>query len=86
MARRYPGNLQKYCEKCGVGTIISCPSCQTAIRGYDMDSGVIAPYVVPSFCYECGKAFPWVEARINAARDLFDELDELDAVDREILK
>lgn len=40
----------------------------------------------PSYCHNCGSPFPWTAARLQAAKDLADELDELDNEDREILK
>jgi len=39
-----------------------------------------------SFCHECGKPYPWTEAKIEAAKELSDELDGLNAEERNILK
>ena len=43
-------------------------------------------YNTPAFCYQCGKPFPWTAARLRAAEDLADELDDLTNDDRESLK
>jgi len=40
----------------------------------------------PSFCPDCGKPYPWTEAKLKAARELSDELDSLSPKERELLK
>ena len=88
MARDYPQRNQDHCDKCGTPTIMACPSCQTAIRGFYHVPGVIgfAEYDAPAFCHKCGKPFPWTTARLRAAEELADELDGLTPDDREFLK
>lgn len=88
MAHGSPSRYQDYCDKCGAPTIIECPSCQTAIRGFYSIPGVFlaSKYVAPAFCYHCGKPFPWTSARLRAAEDLADELDSLTPDDRVSLK
>ena len=89
MAHDYPNSNQNHCDKCGAPTIMACPSCQTAIRGFYHASAVIKmfnDYDAPAFCYKCGKPFPWTFARLRAAEDLADELDGLTSDDRESLK
>jgi len=77
---RSPELMQEHCSKCGNPTITQCPRCQAAIRGdYDVP-GVCAigfPYEPPSYCHACGAAFPWTEARIRAAIQMFVEFGEL---------
>ena len=73
MAHDYPDSNQDHCDKCGAPTIMDCPSCQIAIRA-------------PAFCYKCGKPFPWTNARLRAAEDLADELDDITSDERESLK
>ena len=34
MAHDYPNSNQDHCDKCGAPTIMDCPSCQIAIRGF----------------------------------------------------
>jgi len=41
---------------------------------------------LPSFCPECGKPYPWTEAKLKAAQELSDEIDNLSPEEREILK
>ena len=38
------------------------------------------------FCPDCGKAYPWTEAKLKAAKELSDELDNLSAEERDLLK
>ena len=41
---------------------------------------------LPIFCPDCGKPYPWTEAKLKAAKELADELDELTPEERELLK
>jgi hypothetical protein len=41
---------------------------------------------VPAYCHSCGKPYPWTAARIDAAKELSDELDGLTAEEKEQLK
>ncbi len=88
MARDYPNSNQDYCDKCGAPTIMACPSCQTAIRGFYHVPGAIGVehYAAPAFCHKCGKPFPWAAAGLRAAEALADELDGLTSEERESLK
>ena len=47
---------------------------------------MVVPYTPPNFCFKCGKPFPWTAARIEAAKDLAGEIDELTAEERDTLK
>ena len=79
----------KFCSACGELVIAFCQECQADIRGHYVPpgvSGVGGRYVPPSFCYECGKPFPWTVRALAAARELTDELDGLTADDRAKLK
>jgi hypothetical protein len=49
-------------------------------------TGVGGRYSPPSFCTECGKPYPWTERRLAAARELADELEDVEPQDRERLK
>jgi hypothetical protein len=40
---------------------------------------------IPSFCEKCGKPFPWTESRLEAAKDLANQL-ELDIPERTLLE
>jgi len=40
----------------------------------------------PAFCPECGKSFPWTERSVEAAKELADEIEEIDEAEREKAK
>jgi hypothetical protein len=39
-------------------------------------------YILPAFCYNCGKPYPWTEAKLVAAKEYTEELEELNAEDK----
>ena len=41
---------------------------------------------VRSFCPNCGKSYPWTEAKLKAAQELSDEVDNLSPEERDLLK
>lgn len=86
-----PEHNKKFCDKCGAPTITDCQNCNTPIKGLYHRSSDIRAYhptdlALPSFCPHCGNPYPWTEARLKAARELADELDNLSLEEREILK
>ena len=87
-ARDYPNLNQVHCDKCGSGTITTCPACATEIRGTYHVPGVIGfdDYKAPAFCYKCGEPFPWTAAAFCAAEELAGELDDLSDDEKESLK
>jgi len=84
-ARRFSQFNQKFCKKCGAATITACRHCKADIRGHNIGGAVLATFHVPGFCHECGEPYPWVETKIEAARELAKELEELTAEDKETL-
>ena len=87
-ARSSPGFNQKCCVKCGAATVTSCQHCKSDIRGkYNSQDAfsVIGIYHTPSFCHECGKPYPWTEMKIEAARELAQELEGLTPEEKEAL-
>ena len=64
--------LENFCSLCGARTITHCQSCSTPIRGhYSMDNvAIFCEYEVPSYCYNCGKPYPWTESALQAAAEL----------------
>ena len=38
----------------------------------------LAEFRAPEFCHECGAPYPWTKAKIEAANEFVDDLDELD--------
>jgi len=88
---KLPQHNKKFCDKCGATAITSCQNCNAPIRGEYHQAHVIKPIYynelkLPSFCYECGKPYPWTEAKLKAAKELSDEIDNLSPEERELLK
>ena len=84
-----PGHEQKFCPRCGEAAVTRCESCQAEIRGRYEVPGVIDytnTYATPGFCHSCGKPYPWTERRLQAAKELADELDELSETERLTLR
>lgn len=69
----------KYCPKCGETTITNCPICSEPIRGrYQNCEGFFSrKYRAPAYCHNCGKPFPWTKLKLEAARELINDVDEL---------
>ena len=59
-----PENRQEYCDQCGAKTITTCPICNKPIRGHHYVPGVASMLTtpVPEFCFNCGKAYPWIKS------------------------
>jgi len=86
-----PDHNSDFCDKCGAATITECQNCNKPIRGiyhspYHLISSDVTSFALRSFCPECGKAYPWTETRLKAAKELSDELENLSPEEREILK
>ena len=85
-AESHPDKKQDHCIKCGAATVIECPNCKEPIRGYLHGSGEhSALNVPPSFCHKCGKPYPWMQARLQTAKELLYHDDKLSLEDREKL-
>ena len=80
----------KFCKKCGAPTITKCPACSEAIQGeYEVEGVLVLGFGMrtpPAFCHACGKAYPWTSARIEAAKAIADEIDELTTSEKLLLK
>ena len=77
---------RNFCERCGAPTIINCPYCSATIRGSYRTRSSTSSFTRPSYCPDCGKAYPWIEARLKAAQELSDEVDNLSPEERSLLK
>ncbi len=80
---------QDFCSRCGAETATACPDCGSSIRGYYYVEGVVSPlreFALPRFCHACGKPYPWIQTKLDAANELVEELDDLGDDDRAILK
>ena len=66
---------------------ITMQSLNADIQGeyHDPDIAVLSEVSAPSFCKDCGAAFPWTTSKLQAARDLAQELEEISTEDRDIL-
>lgn len=71
---------QNFCDKCGSETITSCPNCNSKIRGHYKVEGVAylgsSMKSPPSYCYNCGKPYPWTESSLKSAQELL-ELEDI---------
>lgn len=86
----------KYCKECGTKIISGCPSCNTEILGCEkyqyegfMPNSVntgYSGYSLPKFCHHCGEPYPWMQAILKNLEEIIDMADELDEVDKSILK
>jgi hypothetical protein len=67
---------------------MACQECQAPIQGRYEDKHVVdfSRYRKPFYCHACGKAYPWTDRSLRAAKGLADELDELTREEREKLK
>ncbi len=86
-----PKHNKNFCDRCGAPTLTNCQNCNALIKGYYHQSNVMAliyhtDLMLPSFCPDCGGSYPWTEAKLKAAKELSDELDNLSLEERETLK
>jgi hypothetical protein len=79
--------LNRYCQTCGAAVITKCVHCFEPVAGasYIEEVGDMF-FALPAYCYGCGKAYPWTERMVRAARQLADEQDALTPEERELLK
>jgi hypothetical protein len=80
-----PSHSRDFCSKCGAKTLSKCPECNCLIRGQYHSQRVRSNYSLPAFCEKCGAPFPWTKVRVEAAKALASELEELSVDDRLIL-
>jgi hypothetical protein len=87
LAGSLPEHNEKFCSTCGEKTIVECPLCKTKIRGHYHMVGATSflPEVSPAFCHNCGKPYPWMEDRLQTAKELLFHDDKLSLDDREKL-
>jgi hypothetical protein len=80
--------VANFCPECGGKVVTRCASCNTPIRGDYYVEAFFGPsdFVRPGFCQHCGEAFPWTVAKLDAAKQLADEVEGLSPDDRGKLK
>lgn len=71
--------IDPFCKTCGANIITKCQHCGENIQGKYKVPGVIdiVPYTPPAYCHHCGKPYPWTELKIQAAKMMIDDMDEL---------
>ncbi len=85
VASAYPERTKKFCEECGAATITACPKCEVEMHGYDVAANLLSK-PAPSYCRNCGSAFPWRQALIDAAVELANESESRDEAGLETFK
>lgn len=86
--KQSPQLSKKFCSLCGAPTLTHCERCKNEIQGEYHMPGIVAigfSFPAPPFCSHCGAPFPWTEAKLQAARDLTQELDGLTPTEKEAL-
>jgi hypothetical protein len=82
-------NDGSHCSECGAQNITNCPNCGAPIHGrYDVP-GVMeltGHYTIPNNCHNCGTAYPWTQAKVQALRDLVAEMHGLSQKERDRLE
>ncbi len=81
-----PHIKKKFCDRCGAPTITKCQHCRVTIKGAYHTRTTTSSWTRPSFCPGCGKPYLWTEAKLKAAQELSDELDNLSPDERSLLK
>lgn len=76
------GRLRPYCSQCGAETFVTCPKCHEAIKGAwppDPSGFMQVPGFNgrPTYCPNCAAPYPWTEGKLEAAKELFEELEGL---------
>lgn len=64
-----PDQNKAFCDRCGEKTVTNCPNCEKPIRGLFWGDGY-SKFQVPAYCDQCGKPFPWTDAKMQAAIEL----------------
>jgi hypothetical protein len=73
-----------HCSKCGSACIDECSTCQEPIRGLAVNTKWTG-FDPPSYCHGCGQAYPWMQERLQTARELLYHDDKLTLDEREKL-
>jgi hypothetical protein len=85
---------QPFCSICGQPVINKCENCSTPVRGSFREPSVIDPpywypktsYHKPAYCYQCGNAFSWTKRGKEAAYELIEFDDNLNATEKDDFK
>lgn len=81
-----PDKYQDFCSICGAPTVKACDKCEAKIRGALHGTWPnLKGDPPPNFCYRCGKPYPWMEDRLQTAKELLDLDTQLTADDQQKL-
>lgn len=80
-----PEFRQEHCEQCGAKSVTACQHCKKSIRGKYWGTMSLAKYEIPKYCGECGTAFPWTTARMEAIRELVEMAPGLSEADKQLV-
>ena len=80
-----PEFTKKFCTICGAKTITACPVCNTPIRGKYSDWFGPTKNIIPNYCHNCGKPYPWTESALQSATELLALDDNLTINETQIL-
>ncbi len=73
----------EFCETCGEKTITACTGCRHEIQGaYQGAFQSEDNFAAPNFCRSCGKPYPWIERKLQAAKELIEPEQTLTANER----
>jgi hypothetical protein len=74
------------CSKCGAACIDECQYCKTPIRGR-LAHSPLQHYDLPFFCHapNCGLAYPWMQDKLETARELLYDIENLALDERDEL-
>ena len=84
MLEKSPDRAADHCPECGAPTLSTCCWCGAPSRGYYFTPGVLSlsPYTAPRFCHQCGTAYPWTRAAVEAWREMAHEVEGLTPEER----
>lgn len=87
-ADAYPQHKENFCSTCGKPTIMSCPECDTPIRGdyYVTGFGGSSNYKKPLYCHNCGKPYPWTKTILDTAQEIIEYDEKLSSDEKVILQ
>jgi len=79
-----PEYNKNFCEECGEQSIIKCQNCNHKIN-WVSENEAISPFLRPSYCGECGIAFPWIKIALDSAKEILDIDNKIGSDDKEKL-
>jgi hypothetical protein len=77
---------QEWCHVCGSAVTGECPECKGPLRGASNYKPLPVNPKPDAYCLHCGKAFPWTQMTLAAAREYTDDLDGLSEEEKVQLK